>query len=40
VAAEDVAMRNPLLLNGILQCAGYMFLPNHLRKALRAIFAR
>src|SRR2546423_9683 len=40
VSAEDVAMRNPLLLDGIFQGAGNMVLPDNPRKALRTIFAR
>src|SRR5262249_33203157 len=40
VAAEDVAMRDPQLLDGVLQRAGHMVLANDLRKALRAVFAR
>src|SRR6478609_297866 len=40
VAAEDVAMRDPLLLNRIFQGAGDVFLTNHLGKTLRTVFTR
>ena len=40
MAAEDITMRNPLLIDGILQGAGHVFLPNHLRKTLWPVLAR
>jgi hypothetical protein len=38
--AKDISMRNSLLLDGILQRAGDVLLPNDLRKALGAVFTR
>src|SRR5437868_3668300 len=32
--AEDVAVRNPLLFNGVFQRTGDVLLPNHLRNPL------
>ena len=40
VPAEDITMRNPLLIDGILEGTGHVFLPNHLRKTLRPVLAR
>src|SRR5947208_8118649 len=40
MSAEDKTMRYALLFDGILQCTGNVVLPDHLRKALRTIFAR
>ena len=40
VPAEDVSMGYALQLDGVLESTGDMFLPDHLRKALRTIFAR
>ncbi len=40
MAAEDITMRNALLLDGIFQGTGHVFLPNHLRKTLRPVLAR
>src|SRR6476620_3347453 len=40
VTAEDVAMRDPLLLDRVFQGAGDVLLPNHLGKTLRTVFAR
>jgi hypothetical protein len=36
---EDVAMCNPLLLDGILQGAGDVFLPDYVGELLGSIFA-
>src|SRR5258708_4419158 len=38
--AEDVTVGNTLLLDGILQGAGNVFLANHIAKALRTVLAR
>src|SRR5690349_20478067 len=38
--AEDIAMSNPLLLDGIFQCTCDMVLANYVREALRTVFAR
>ena len=40
MAAENVAMRDASLLDGVLQGAGDVVLPNHLRKLLGPVFAR
>jgi hypothetical protein len=40
VPAEDISMRDPLLLNGISQGPGYVVLANDVRKALRPVFSR
>jgi hypothetical protein len=40
MSAEDISVRNPLLLNGILERAGHVLLPNDLREALRPVFTR
>jgi hypothetical protein len=40
MSAEYVAVRDALLLDGIFQGAGDMILSNHLREALRTVFAR
>ena len=39
VAAEYVSVRNPLLLNGILQSASDVVLPNHIGELLRTVFS-
>src|SRR5205085_6279265 len=39
VAAEDVSVRDALLLDGILQGAGDVFLPDHVGKSLRTVLA-
>ena len=39
VAAEDIAMRYPLLFERIAQSAGHMVLPDNIREALRTVFA-
>ena len=38
--AEDVAVSNALLLDGVLQRAGDMFLADDVGESLRAVFAR
>jgi hypothetical protein len=40
VAAENVTVRSPSLVNRIFQRAGDVLLPNHFRKFLWTIFAR
>ena len=40
MSTENIAMRNPLLLNGVLQGAGDVLLPNDFRKFLWTVFAR
>src|SRR5258708_38246255 len=40
MSAEDIAMGNPLLRDGIPQRSGHMLLPDHLGKTLRPVFAR
>jgi hypothetical protein len=40
MSAKDKTMGDTLLLDGILQGTGDVVLPDHLRKALRTIFAR
>ena len=38
MSAEDVSVRRPSLLQGVLQGAGNMFLPDDLGEFLRTIF--
>src|SRR5216684_5911195 len=40
VTAEDIAVRDALLLNGVFQGAGHVLLPDHLGKPLRTVFSR
>jgi hypothetical protein len=40
MAAENITVRNPLLVDGVFQGTGHVFLPNHLRKTLRPVLAR
>ena len=40
VPAEDVAMRDPLLRDGVFQCAGDMLLPDDFIKTLGPVLAR
>jgi hypothetical protein len=37
MTAEDVAVRDPPLLDGVLESPGDMFLPDYFRKFLRAV---
>jgi hypothetical protein len=38
MSAEDIAVRDPLLLDGVFERSGDMLLANHLGKALWTVF--
>jgi len=40
MSAENVSMSDALQFDGIFESTGNVILPDHLRKALRTIFAR
>ena len=39
MSAENVAVRDPLLLDGVLERAGYVVLPDDFRELLRTVFS-
>jgi hypothetical protein len=39
MSTEDVAVRDPALLDGIFKRTGNVLLPDHLRELLRAVFS-
>ena len=39
MAAKDIAVRGPILSQGVLQGARDMLLPDHVREGLRSVFA-
>src|SRR5207248_10523062 len=39
MSAEDVAVRNAVLLNGVLECAGNVVLPDDFRELLGTVFS-